>query len=954
MSSVTGAPAPIGPPGWRALAGLGLSATGELLTRAAGSPGWGALLLAAGGSCLALDAFRIVERPREEETDGPERRGARGAALVCLAAALACALAILRLLHRDFEAQEAVALWALALVLVIGGGLLAGAWLRVPARWRAHAIRGGMGTRRGLWAAFLLIVVLGGAARLIGLSSMPSGINPDEGDRAQVALERLETPNPPTIFGRGWYHISNIYFALLATSLKWFGTTYAGARVLGALSGTASLALLVFVGARNFGWFAGLAAGGLYAFWGAGLMFARENTEAGPTALLWTVAAGLLFEAARTNRLIAWIGAAIAGGLSIYFYPPGRVFPAFYLLVAAVLVLRAGGGLRRRVLAAAAAGLVAYAVTVAPFIAAMRKEPGEFTIRAHETTIFRRSNLSRLAYLRPEWSTPRVIAAQLERSFGVFNRFSDANYFWPVDRPAATAGLSVAFFMGLIVAIWRLRDVRLFLLLAWFATGFSGIVFTVETPALQRLSCAVSAVPLIAALALDEIRRRFGGAGGGRVIPGAIASAAVLAIAAHEGHQFFVKEGARDFWPYPNMEGRAVASLGRDVWAFSLGDMFHMVQSGWVDLLAHETPRRGILTPGSYLPAPLEPDRDLAFVVYPRQFFFLPYLRDLYPGGAVRPFALDPRTPVVTVYRVPREAWAATRGVVRRAAEGGPQTVSSFGELPAQSAEGRFRWSAMVRIPRSWNYVFVTGGRPARLHVDENELERVPGPEGESTSVVFLPRGDHAVRLEVAAGPRDTRPFLLLGEADPGGSPGAWRANARPIAPSALRATESPARGLLGRFEFPGQPALVRLDGTIASGGFNEEVGYHGPYRAVWTGSIRVARPGRYAFRFFVNGVTVDLAVAGHGLHVDGLEEQSVEREMDLEEGIHPVTLAMNVLRDPGALEWAWRPPEGEESLVPPAVLQPPPGAGSGPPRSAAELGSRDDRPADREPQARH
>jgi hypothetical protein len=238
--------------------------------------------------------------------------------------------------------------------------------------------------------------------------------------------------------------------------------------------------------------------------------------------------------------------------------------------------------------------------------------------------------------------------------------------------------------------------------------------------------------------------------------------------------------------------------------------------------------------------------------------------------------------------------------------------------------------------------------------VDGRELDRVPGGERESTSSVFLPRGDHAVRLEAAAGARDTRPFLLLGEADPGGSREAWRAAARPIARSALEATEAPARGLLGRFEFPGRPPLLRLDGTIASGGFNEEVGHHGPYRAVWTGSIRIARRGRYAFQFFVHGVAVDLTVAELVLHVDGLEEQSVVREADLEEGVHPVTLTMNVLRDPGTLEWAWRPPGGEASIVPPAVLQPPSGAGSGPPRSAAELGSRDDQPADLEPQAHH
>ena len=736
--------------------------------------------------------------------------------------------------------------------------------------------------------------------------------------------------------------------------MRWFGTNPGGARVLGAVSGTLSLAVLVLVGGRNFGWFAGLAAGGLYAFWGAGLMFARENTEAGPTALLWTVAAGLLLEAARTNRLLAWVGAAVAGGLSIYFYPPGRVFVPFYLLVASALVVGAGRGFRRRALAAAALGLVAYLVTVAPFAAAMQREPGEFTIRARETTIFRRANLSRLSYVRPEWGMPRVVAAQLERSFGLFNRFGDANFFWPVDRPAATAGLSAAFFMGLVVALFRLRDVRLFLVVTWFATGFAGIVFTVETPALQRLSCAVAAVPLLAALALDEIRRRFSGTARSRLVAGAVASAAVAAIAAQEGQQFFVKDGARDLWPYPNAEGRAVATLGRNVWAFSLGDMFHMLQSGWVDLLAHDTPRLGIRTPGSYLPAPLAADRDLAFVLYPRQFFFLPFLQELYPGGEVRRFALDPGTPVVTAYRVGRSAWAATRGVVLRGGAGGPRIVSAFGELP-EGASGTFRWSAKVRVSRSWNYVLVARGRSARLVVDGRESGRVAGASpDEIASVVFLPRGDHAVRLEASVGAGDERPALLLGDADPGATHEAWRAGAAPIAAVALEATEAPVRGLLGRFEFQDRPVLLRLDGAIASGGFNEEIRYHRPYRAVWTGTIRVARRGPHALRFFVNGVTLDLAVGRTVLHVDGLEEREVVRSVDLDEGVQPVTLTMNAEREPAALEWAWTPPGGETSIVPPSVLEPPPGAASGPARSAAELGSRENQPPDLGPVKRY
>jgi hypothetical protein len=58
--------------------------------------------------------------------------------------------------------------------------------------------------------------------------------------------------------------------------------------------------------------------------------------------------------------------------------------------------------------------------------------------------------------------------------------------------------------------------------------------------------------------------------------------------------------------------------------------------------------------------------------------------------------------------------------------------------------------------------------------------------------------------------------------------------------------------------------------------------------------------------------------------------------------GLHPVQLTYDVTPpSPGGLEWSWIPPGGAAySIVPPRVLEPPPGAGVAPPVALAKLGA--------------
>jgi hypothetical protein len=61
--------------------------------------------------------------------------------------------------------------------------------------------------------------------------------------------------------------------------------------------------------------------------------------------------------------------------------------------------------------------------------------------------------------------------------------------------------------------------------------------------------------------------------------------------------------------------------------------------------------------------------------------------------------------------------------------------------------------------------------------------------------------------------------------------------------------------------------------------------------------------------------------------------------EMELSKGPHALEIRYHAVSAPGFIEWRWQPPSGVESIVPPSVLAPPPGAGVGPPQPLSMIG---------------
>ncbi len=932
-----------------AILALGLALVGEELIRTGRAPfaGIGAQLVASG-----LFAWGAWPRLAPPALAPPARRrrtaGLLGFALAGLGA-IASIVWCLELYARNRQVA-AEGPWIAAVLLIAAAGFFGGGLTAFAPRWDAAPPLGSR-PRRGLFAlAVALILCLAAATRLPALDRIPFGINADEGDRAAVSLSILRGHDARPLFEVGWYHISIVYFRLLAAVMRAAGATVAGARTFGALAGIVTVGLVLWLGVRHFGRRAGLLAGLLVASLGPALQFSRETTEAGPTATLWTASALLFLEAARGGRAWAWILSGLAGGFSLYFYATGRLWSVFALLFVVCLLATSLRGTRMKIFAGALLGALAALVIAAPFLYRAYVNPDWFIVRARETSIFVGSNLSRLPYVHRDWSTPCLLLAQLERSIGIFNRFPDGNFFWPTGKPILPPVLSALTITGLFASLWRIRDPRLALLSAWFWAGFVGVVLTVETPNLQRMATAVPVLAIFAALVLDEGARRFAAPVKTpeiRVAVTALVAAASLALAARELVFYFGDYAKLDAWPYPRIEGGAVAREGRDAWVVSLGGQFHMVNSGWVYHLAPDSYRAGILSPGFHLPLTMPANRDLAFLFYPGQDAYRQLVEAIYPGGALRRVPLPPDQWTFDIYRVSRAAWQAAQGALAHVPGRPSVRVPGFVDpAPEPGADADVRWTAAMRVPRFGNYGFRLGPGPARLAIDGREVLSIAAGDPVKGASICLARGDHFVELEAARS--GGRPLARLLWAP------SWYAEEQSVfaaIPAAiLRPLADSPGGLFGVVTFRGGRRLERIDGTLATWNLCEEFQFGGePFDALWTGSLVAPRAGSYTMGLLASG-TAELRIDGQTVvRSEGAHDNPVDTSVVLSAGEHAVELSFKELVEPARLEWTWTPPGGETSIVPPSALRPPRGAGVSPPCKPEDFG-----PSDRPPLVDH
>jgi hypothetical protein len=850
-------------------------------------------------------------------------------------------------------------LWLISLLILVAVSALARSSHEPSPTWEAGRLPTAPLLRRLFLGAVAALIILAVAARLIGLAEVPHGINADEGDRTATAISILRGYDTSSIFSSGWFYISNVYFWLLAGVLKVLGIGYAQARAFGAVASIFTFCVTVWIGFRHFGARVAILTGVLGAVLAVSLQFARETTEATQTALLWTLSVAFFLEAARRGRPWLWVASGVTGALSIYFYPSGRLWAVLAAGMCGYMFLWTRGRRRWDIVAGTGLMAIAAAMTVSPFFANIALNPDQLSQRAQQTSIFSGDNPTRLAYYDPHWSTLRLLWAQVEQSLGIFSRVADGGGFWPTDRPIMWGLLSIVTYLGIGWVSFGWRDPRKLILALWFWVGFVGVIVTVETPNVQRMATAVPVLPILCALVLDNMVRRLGPLATrlpqqfrAPLLPVATALAVLVAgaLAFQQWSFYFRDYAAMDRWPQPTIQGRAVADQGPNALVITVGRESHQINSGWVRLLAPDADRGGMPSPGSTLPLALPADRDLAFMLYPTQEYYLPYLEQLYPGGTVHRYKHPTEGLVVTIYRVPRLQWSARQGALASVNGGHAIRVSNLGALPARIEHFpvHITWSAQLRIPQFWNYDIEVSPDADRLNIDGLTVLHGATQRAPRLLRLSLARGEHYVRLDATiTSTRQRVPVELKAEPEQGApSPVAsvtWQTTrAEETVPAQSR------QGLFAEVHGAGVPDEQRLDGTLATCCLSNEVNSTGgPYEVVWRGSLTAPESGTYPMTMYSQGL-VSLKIDGRSVIRSSQGADTVIRgRPHLKVGRHTIQIQYAVQGSPGGLEWTWTPPGKREQVVPASVLQPPPGAGVGPPAPAAALKGIHTEPAD-------
>jgi hypothetical protein len=879
-----------------------------------------------------------------------DRAGLRMVLAVGSAVAAVLAGLTLYTLHGNLRDPAAPWLWLASLASLTVTGCAALSFETPSPRWLADR----PATSRGRWLVLLVllaILVAAAVARFVWLDRIPFGINPDEGDRAASAAQVLRGTTELGLFESGWYRISMVYFYILAHWFEWLGFGVVQARQFTALWGMVTVAAVGWIGLRHFNARVAIVATAVAALSGLFLQFSRETSEAVPTAALWTLSIALLLEGARASRSLPWILGGFAGAFSIYFYPTGRLWPLLAVLVGLTLIARwvsDGRGDITRLLRGLALAALAACVMIVPFIVHALQFSNEFALRFVETSVFNPANAARLNYVNPEWSTARLLGEQLARSLGILSHFADGGGFWPMHEPVMGPVLAALALLGFGASLLRVRDPRTFTLTLWFGVGMAGMVVTVETPNLQRMATAVPALALFAAWSTDEAVRRFIALFGRQEMRArAVVSTSLLlaelmaATLTAELRFYFVDYAAMNLWIPWNQEGRALNLLPPGTLTASLGQSFHMVNSGWVRLLAPQAERGGVRAPGSALPLPEEGTRDLAFLVYPQQPEYLAWLREIYPGSAEVPYALPGEEPWFTFLHVAAASIQPTRGAALTVA-GVTSHVSTLGEPPADVPPSALpaTWSATLRIPQQWNYAFRVAPGPARLLINEQVvLELAPG-QPESTAIVQLGRGDHGLRLEA------TSDGAVLTWAKVPGPDKEFT----PLSRSDLTLSDGAQQGWTGEIAIDGKPQQLRQDNALAFCCLGETLqSQNRPLVAAWGSVLNIESAGEYAFAARMPGMgrlTIDDATV---LEVGDAAGGNASGSIALQVGAHPITLTLESETGAnGALELSWTPPRGTPSILPASALTPPLAAGPLPALDEATLNTPDLYPVDR------
>ncbi len=365
------------------------------------------------------------------------------------------------------------------------------------------------------WIVPALLLFVAVALRLYRLDAVPPGLQHDEVFHGHDAVTVLLGYHPiyfPSNAGN-----EPLYIYLTAGTIALFGQNAWGIRLAAVICGLATVGFTGLWIRRAHNTRTAVIASALIAvtFWPlfmsrAGLRSAALPPLAAATAwMFWRAMQGArckMQDAGCKMQVARFVLAGVLLGVTLYTYPASRVLPIVYLLFAFCLFTFYASRITQHAARSTLIGLITFFIATGliflPLYLYLRQAPGA-DVRLQQLL-----EIGAVSALQKGNAGP--LLANIRDTLGMFTFRGDPVWRYNIaGRPVFDPLVGALFYLGLIVALWRIRQPRYLFALIWLPVGLLPSILSDSAPSFLRASASLPVTFLFPALGADWLIERF-------------------------------------------------------------------------------------------------------------------------------------------------------------------------------------------------------------------------------------------------------------------------------------------------------------------------------------------------------------------------------------------------------------------------------------------------------------
>jgi hypothetical protein len=555
--------------------------------------------------------------------------------MLCGALALAAVL-VWDLRHRSADTSHALpfALWIWMMAAYLAAFLLLPSWRHMLDWWHAHRFE---------VLAVVVVMMFAFSLRAYSVDSIPYSVGGDEATQGVGAIEFLEGRRTNMFAISDWFFYPNFGYFSLSFSLRLFGRTVAGLRMLAVLVGTVSVLLTYLLTRRLLGRRAALMVACFLAAQHYHIHFSRLGSINIFDTLFTPLFLYLLVRGLREQQPGWFAAAGLTMGVGQYCYNGAKMLPFVLAVLGGYLLLVRRDFLRANLVNL---GVLALGAVLAFIPVALHEmaHPGSFTGRVSQVSIFQSGWLEREVVLSGK-SIPRILGEVFLQASLAFNYFTDRSFWYRASIPYLDSISGVLFILGLILAMrYAFRSMGYLLVTAWFWLAVVlGGALTYDPPLSERLITTAPVAVMLVTLGLTQLVE-YGRALAARLAPmwRILPALVVLVLIVTNAWYYFVDYTPTHVYGNPTAEVmtrllKELALRDDDFEVYFFGAPYIFYETTWSEFLTPEAEGMDVQAGWVGDLSFVEVHGNAVFIFLPERLAELETVRMQYPIGVERP-----------------------------------------------------------------------------------------------------------------------------------------------------------------------------------------------------------------------------------------------------------------------------------------------------------------------------